>query len=257
MKTRLLPIFLLLIAGFQLFGQKDSLKSKEKPQFLEPYHRNVIKFNPTPMLLLGEVRNLTFSYERILKKNQSVAVQAGYLLFPRLIDDTLLNLVEFTGRSKQGVNLAFDYRYYPFSRNRRPIPDGMYIGGYISYYGFKFKNDFDILKVNLDQNGAMNGKINMVNLGLELGYQFIFWKRLSLDLILFGPSLTLRHTDLIITGELDAEEIGDISDELAKKLMKRFPILTEIFTQDELVVTGTRSKFGLGFRYSIQIGFHF
>jgi hypothetical protein len=28
----------------------------EKPVTLTPYHRNVIKFNPTPMLLMGNVR---------------------------------------------------------------------------------------------------------------------------------------------------------------------------------------------------------
>jgi hypothetical protein len=209
------------------------------------------------MLLLGEVRNITFSYERLLKKNQSVAVQVGYLLFPKLVDDTLLGLINFTGRSKQGVNLAVDYRYYPWVRNRRPVPDGLYIGGYASYYGFQFTNDFDILKVDIDQNGSMEGKINILNVGMELGYQFIFWKRLSVDLILFGPSFSMHHTDLKIKGELNEDEIDGISDELAQKLKDRFPILTEIFTTDELVVTGSRSKFGLGFRYSIQIGFHF
>ena len=224
---------------------------------MEPYHKNVIKFNPTPMLLLGEVRNITLSYERILNKNQSVAVQAGYLLFPKLVDDTLLGLVEFTGRSKQGVNLAFDYRYYPWQRNRRPVPDGLYIGGYVSYYGFRFKNNFDILKVNVDEDGAMDGRINMVNAGMMLGYQFIFWKRFSVDLILFGPSYTMRHTDLKISGDLSKEEIGEISDELAEKLTERFPVIAEIYSRDELVVTGTKRKFGIGFRYSIQIGFHF
>lgn len=222
-----------------------------------PYHRNVIKFNPTPMLLLGELRNVTINYERILKDNQSIVGQVGYLLFPRLIDDTLLNLVEFTGRSKQGINLAFDYRYYPLARNRRPIPDGMYLGGYASYYGFEFRNNFNILRTEIDENGVMDGRINMINLGMEIGYQFVFWKRFTVDLVLFGPSLNMTHTKLRISGDLDEDEISNISDELADRIMDRFPLLSEIFSQEELVLTGNRTKFGLGFRYSIMFGFHF
>jgi hypothetical protein len=256
MRTSLF-LFIFLLAGIHISAQQDSLSKQEGMTFPEPYHKNVIKLNPTPMLLLGEARNITFSYERLLNKNQSVAVQAGYLLFPKLVDDTLLGLVKFTGRSKQGVNLAFDYRYYPWQRNRRPVPDGLYIGGYVSYYGFRFRNNFDILKVNIDENGAMDGKINMVNAGMLLGYQFIFWERFSVDLILFGPSYTMRHTDLRISGALDKDEIGEISDELAEKLIERFPVLAEIYATDELVVTESTRKFGLGFRYSIQIGFHF
>lgn len=256
MRTSILSIILILIAGIHAFSQQDTLR-KARPPLPEPYHKNVIKFNPTPMLLLGEVRNLTFSYERILKKNQSVAVQAGYLLFPRLIDDTLLGLINFTGRSKQGINLGFDYRYYPWARNRRPVPDGMYIGGYTSYYGFQFMNDFDILRTEIDQKGSMTGKINILNMGLELGYQFVFWKRMTVDLILFGPSFSMHQTNLTITGDLNKDDIDWLTDELAQKLVDRFPILAEVFSKDNLVLTGSNAKFGLGFRYSIQVGFHF
>ncbi len=248
-----------LLSALPLIGisQDDSTASKPKAPEIAPYHRNVIKFNPTPMLVMGDVRNLTFSYERILNKDQSVSLLAGYLLFPRLVDDTLLNIVAFTDRSKKGVNLAFEYRYYPLARNRRPAPDGVYIGGYVSYYGFTFKNNFDILKINVDKGGHMEGDIHMFNMGIQLGYQFVFWKRLTLDLLLFGPSYTYRSTTFTIGGELDQAELDDLTGDLAQKIVDRFPVLKEIFSEEKLVRTGKKSDFGFGFRYVLQIGFHF
>lgn len=232
-------------------------KQREKPALLTPYHRNVIKFNPTPMLLFGEIRNITISYERLIKKNQSVALQVGYLLFPRLISDTILHVLSLTGREKYGINLAFDYRYYPSSRNRRPAPDGLYIGGYLSYYGFHFRNNFDILNTAVDQNGSIYGRLNVINLGISIGYQFIFWKRFSVDLLMFGPALSSYTGFLQISGDLDEEEIKNLNEEMVDKLLNRFPALGEIFSDENLKISGTKTKISAGFRYSIQLGFHF
>jgi hypothetical protein len=264
MKNRiLLLVFAAVILSLPpLYAQEktDTIKAgkkKEKPVPLTPYHKNVIKFNPTPMLLFGDVRNITFSYERMIKKNQSLVLQVGYLLFPKLVSDTIANLVTLTGNTKYGTNLAFDYRYYPFSRNRRPAPDGLYLGGYLSYYGFQFKNNFDILYTNVDQQGDITGKLHMINLGMELGYQFIFWKRFSLDLLLFGPSLSYFAGSLNIHGNLDEEEIKYLNEEVVQKLLDRFPQLKTLFTEEGLTFTGNRTQLTTFFRYSIQIGFHF
>lgn len=230
---------------------------KTRPALLEPYHRNTIKFNPTPMLLLSEVRNITLSYERLIKPDQSIAVQAGYLLFPRLMDDTIAGLIKLTSRSKQGVNLAVDYRWYPYSRNRRPAPDGLYVGAYASYYGFKFQNNFDILNMTADDNGAIDGKLNFVNIGASLGYQFIFWKRMSVDLLLFGPSLSLTSHNVNFSGNLDSSQIDEIDDEIVEKIDSWFPLLGSLISGETTTVSGRNTKLGVGFRYSISIGYHF
>lgn len=234
-----------------------NVRQKTKQPLLDPYHKNVIKFNPTPMLLFGEVRNITISYERLIAKNQSVAVQGGYLLFPRLFDDTIVSLLSLTDRSKYGVNLSFDYRFYPGARNRRPAPDGLYLGAYLSYYGFRFSNNFDILYTEVDQNGSMAGKFNFFNLGIQLGYQFVFWKRFTLDLLMFGPSLSYYHREMTLSGDLDETEIENIDEEVIQKILDRFPALKTIFSDDDLKLSGSSAKLSFGFRYSIQLGFHF
>ena len=235
--------------------QKEKKKDKEKPLYLEPYHRNIIKFNPTPMLVL-DLRNITFAYERLLKNNQSIAIQAGYLVF-NTAEDTILGLINITDKTRNGINLAMDYRYYPFQRSKRPAPDGIYVGGYFQYYGFWAENKFDILGVDLDKDGKMTTSANFENLGIEIGYQFVFWERMTIDFILFGPSMNLHSGNLKIEGDLDEEQIENINEELADKLIERYPSLGMIYSEETLKFTGEKISFGAGFRYSIQIGFHF
>jgi hypothetical protein len=252
-------MLLMVSTAISAQDSNDTIKKenkKEKPVLLEPYHRNVIKFNPTPMLL-WDISNFTLSYERLIKKDQSLSLQAGYLAFPNLIDDTVINLLAIYDRSRTGINLSFDYRYYPFARNRRPAPDGLYIGGYISYYGLKSANKFNILHTEIDQQGTIETKVYIANLGFELGYQFIFWKRFTLDLLLFGPSYSMISTNINISGKLDPDQIQNIDQELVDKLLNRFPHLGTVFSDDGLQYSGKNTKFSALLRYSVSLGVHF
>jgi hypothetical protein len=237
----------------------SSKKVKVKPPLLEPYHRNTIKFNPTPMLIQAfETRNITFSYERLINKNMSVVLQAGYLVFPPIFDDTIAMVIHMTRGNKKGINLASEYRWYPFARNRRPAPDGVYIGGYVQYYGYKWDNSFNIIHDTLREPGKLEGRLNILNVGFELGYQFIFWKRFSLDLLLFGPSFGYYQGQVDIKSTLlSPDEIQNVDEELVNKLIDRFPILNEVFSGEDLQFTGSKTTFKTGFRYCFQLGFHF
>jgi hypothetical protein len=257
MKIRKIFCFLVVLSIPAVLCAGNRNDTTEKVPALKPIHKNTIKFNPTPMLIWGEMRNITLSYERVVNPKQSFSVQAGYLVFPKVIGDTIAHLIALSNRQKFGINLAADYRFYPLTRNRRPVPDGLYIGPYLSYYGNRFSNDFDILNTTVDQKGHYQCNIDIVNLGFELGYQFIFWKRFSLDLLLFGPSLTYYSAQFKVSGDLDKEEIDNISQEVVDKILNRFPALGTLFSEGELSKSGFNYKFGSGFRYSIQIGFHF
>ena len=264
MKPFLIPMLVLSflwIAGPPLFAQKSDTVSSSGSEIkgsLRPYHRNTIKFNPTPMLIQAiEIRNITIGYERMISNTSSLNIQAGYLIFPRLFNDTIASVAKITGREKYGTNLAVSYRYYPWQRNRRPAPDGMYIGGYISYYGYRFSNSLMILNTSVDPNGSIAGKFNILNMGVELGYQFIFWKRLSVDLLLFGPAISVVQREITLKGDLNMDEIENIDQETIDKLIAKFPFLRTLFSGEEMKFKGTKTSVGFGFRYCIQLGFHF
>jgi len=248
-------------ANNTLVPANDSLNKqvkKAKSALLEPYHRNVIKFNPTPMLLFSEVRNFTLSYERLIARNQSLAIQAGYLLLPKLkFLDKLDKIVTFAPKEKYGINLAIDYRYYLFPRNKRPAPDGLYVGAFVSYYGFKFENHLDLVNTSILNDGIIHGKLNVVNLGVNLGYQFIFWKRFSLDLLMLGPSYSFYAGELGISGGVDPSLIEEIDEELIEAVKEQFPLIGALLNGENLEFTGYKSKWKFGFRYSVQLGFHF
>jgi hypothetical protein len=244
-----------IVQPYDSLGKKVN-KVRSLP--LKPYHWNVIKFNPTPMLLFSEVRNFTLSYERLITRNQSIAIQAGYLLLPKLkFLNKLDKIVTFAPKEKYGINLALDYRYYLIPRNNRPAPDGLYAGAFVSYYGFKFQNHLDLVKTTILNDGTIYGKLNVVNFGVNLGYQFIFWKRFSLDLLLLGPSYSFYSGELGISGGLDPALVEQIDQDLVEAVEEQFPLLGALLNGEKLEFIGYKSKWKFGFRYSIQVGFHF
>jgi hypothetical protein len=232
-------------------------KNSVNQDLLTPYHLNVIKFNPTPMMLFEELRNVTFSYERLIKKNRSIALQLGYLVIPQVLNDTLFNSVLFSKDKRQGINIAFDYRVYPFARNRRPAPDGLYYGAYLSYLGTSSESQGKLINAPEDDNIMFNARMNMINLGFELGYQFIFAKKYSLDLLMFGPSVSAYWGNLDLTGKLNNDLGNKIDEELAAKLKEHFPALGYLFSGEDASFSTSKIVISSWFRYSIQFGYHF
>jgi hypothetical protein len=254
MKRKILSVlfFVSIFPMISVAGNTDSTRT-----IPQPLYKNVIKFNPTPMIL-WDWKNVTFSYERILKHHQSISFELGYLVFPKLVEDTLIDLVNITSSEKSGVNATIEYRFYLTKLNTRPVPAGLYIGPYLTYYQYQFKNGLDVFPATVDTTGMIKGNFWSFNLGVELGYQFVFWKRLTLDLVMVGPSVSYYGGKMEITADLDGSQIQQINEELYDKLITRFPGLTTLSTSGKTFQeTGKLDIFRLGFRYLVQIGFHF
>jgi hypothetical protein len=208
-------------------------------------------------MLLWSSKNITFSYERILNRKQSIAITAGFLEFPSLFKDSIANILAITGREKYGVNLAFEYRFYLMKRNARPAPDGIYIAPFASYYGYHFKNNVDVLHTNVDSAGALKGNFYIFNVGVELGYQFVFWKRFTLDFVLIGPAISYYGGNLDITGNVNFEQIKETNAALYDKLKEKYPMIGDFVVNKSFKSNGKLDMLAVGFRYLVQFGFHF
>jgi hypothetical protein len=253
MKTTV-KMFLAVLLASPLFlsaQRSDSAISRK-----QPIHKNVIKFNPTPMLLWS-VKNLTFSYERILTPKQSIALTLGYLEFPSLFKDTIGSLLAITSREKYGINVALEYRFYLGKRNSRPIPDGVYLAPFASYYGYHFKNDVNMMHTTLDSAGVVRGNFYIFNVGVELGYQFVFWKRFTLDFVLIGPAISYYGGGVDISGNINLEKLQEINAEFYDKLKGKYPMIGDIVVNKSFKQNGKLDLLSVGFRYLVQIGFHF
>jgi hypothetical protein len=253
MKTNryLLLGFLFLFPFLVSAHKKDTLDLAPKP-----IHKNVIKFNPTPMLLWSS-KNVTLSYERILNRRQSISLMVGYLEFPALFKDTIGNLMAVTSREKKGINIALEYRFYLMKRNSRPAPDGVFLAPYFSYYGYQFKNNVDVLHTTLDSAGSVRGSFYVYNLGVELGYQFVFWKRVTLDFVVLGPSVSYYGGSVDVNGNINLEQLAELNQDLYNKLKEKYPMIGDFVVNKSFAQKGKLDLFSVGFRYLVQIGFHF
>jgi hypothetical protein len=90
-----------------------------------------------------------------------------------------------------------------------------------------------------------------------LGYQFVFWKRLSLDLILAGPSLSFYNGKINVNGDLELDEESDAYAYLHDKILDKYPWLETFINLDAINSGGSFNATAVGFRYVIQIGFRF
>ena len=253
MKTTV-RMFLAVILAFPLF--LSAQRADTVINIKQPIHKNVIKFDPTPMFLWSW-KNLTFSYERILNPKQSIALTLGYLEFPSLFKDTIGSLLAITGREKYGINVALEYRFYLGKRNSRPIPDGVYLAPFASYYGYHFKNNVDVMHTTLDSAGAVKGNFNIFNVGVELGYQFVFWKRLTLDFVLIGPAMSYYTGGVDFSGNINLDQLQEINADLYNKLKEKYPMIGDFVVNKSFKQNGKLNLFSVGFRYLVQIGFHF
>ena len=249
-------IRILLILSFTIPSLLYAQKKDTIYRVLDPIHKNVIKFNPTPRILWSD-KNWTFSYERILTGKQSFAVSLGCLVFPRLFRDTIANLVKITDRHKQGINFTFEYRFYLSRRNTRPIPDGLYLAPFFSFYGYQFSNGLDVIETSAGDFARIKGDFYALNMGAELGYQFVFWKRLTVDLVLFGPATSYYGGKVKITGDFNLENIKELNEEFYNKLKEKYPMVGDFVVNKTFKKDGTLDLLSLGFRYLIQVGFHF
>ncbi len=232
--------------------------NKEVPLSIQ--RKNVIKYNPTPYILLGAT-SMVFGYERIVKQNQSFSINMGYLGFPgssKTISDSI-NVSRY--KSKYGWSFVGDYRFYLKKENKFLAPHGLYIGPYYAWYNLNLNNTIQ----QVDENGTISNKANMKtrvdihSLGFEMGYQFVLFKRMTLDLILIGPSISNYRLRMKFDESIDLspDEENEYYEAMKAILLKRFPLLEGLFKDEEIDIKGNLDRWLLGYRYVIQIGYNF
>lgn len=253
MKRKVVISFLaIVLTGFQLSGQKaDSLRPVPEPVF-----KNVIKLNPTPMMLWNK-KNVTFSYERVVNPKQSYTIGLGYLVFNNLINDTILNTFKINTGEKSGLNFSLEYRFYMTKRNSRPIPDGLFLAPFFSMYLYQFNNDIDLVNDPEADFAKLSGGFYAFNFGGALGYQFVLWKRMTIDLVMIGPAITYYGGQVNIKGDIDLGQIQEINEELYNKIMEKYPNADGVLIDKTFKKNGRVDILSVGYRYLLQIGFLF
>lgn len=218
--------------------------------------KNTIHWNITPLLF--DKSNLTLGYERVLKNNQSFSVNSGIFLLPKLFKNESSNIYFVEKVNRLGYSITGDYRFYLQKYNKKAAPAGVYIGPYFGHYHYGFDNTL-LLNAEGDVQSHVDiaANFNMTSAGIELGYQFVFWDKVSLDLILIGPSLSFYNAKIDASADLDVDEDSDAYEYIHDKLLEKYPWLETFIDLDAINTGGKFNATAFGFRYAIQIGYRF
>ncbi|HEY6144534.1 MAG TPA: hypothetical protein VIV55_14075 [Flavobacterium sp.] len=247
-----------VFSSFNLNAQStsDSLVKPSKE------FKNTIRFNITNPLIFGK-KSIIFGYERVLKNNQSFSINIGQAsLSPfSFFDDSELKAKSIL--NEEGFNISGDYRFYLTKLNKYNAPRGVYIGPYYSFNTFRKEHRWEFTKDGVEAPVSIDSdlKIDIHTVGFELGYQFVFWKRFSVDMILLGPGVAAYKLKSEIGGNLSEEDKQKFFEKLNEALEDEFPGYSGTIgsgsNEGEFEKSGRRNTTGLGYRYMVQIGYRF
>jgi hypothetical protein len=248
------PIFLLLlmtgIACRPCSGQeKDSVKVYKDL-------KNTVRINLTNPMIFGDKFNV-LGYERVIKDYQTISIGIGRFSFPKfsLIDNDSVRMDR--SHNDKGFNFSLDYRFYLQKENLHKAPRGVYIGPFYSYNYFSRENQWKLNTTNFKADVETRMIMNMHAIGFQLGYQFIFWNRVTLDMILVGPAMWFFNlkTDVSSTLSPDDEEL--LFEKLNDALHEKFPNSTMVIDGGSYKKKGSTTTKTFGYRYMFNIGFRF
>jgi hypothetical protein len=239
---------LILILSFNAHAQvKDSAITKQEKEY-----KNSLKINLTSWILY--TNGVQLNYERILSKKRSITLFGGIIQFPvpSAIANSSINFD--SNKKKSGFCIGSEYRFYLSKENKYDAPHGVYLAPFVSFYHFNnVRSGKDTL------NGdflTLTTTVNFLNVGGELGYQFVVKKRFVIDCVMFGPALSGYYFNL----KLDGNTSGDQSEKLQAiiaAMKTKFPILNDLTKSEGVSSSGISNFWSLGFRYAIHIGYRF
>jgi hypothetical protein len=218
--------------------------------------RNTIKLDLTSYWLYRDA--IVFSYERVVKNKpyQTWAVTAGIQEFPALLGQ-LSDTVAIKRQNKSyGYKFGGEYRFYLKKENKYHAPRGVFIGPYTSYHLYSNARAIEVNNNGDIQNGELETRLNILNLGVQLGYQFVLNNRWTIDLVLIGPSVSNYKFKAKVNGDFDFD-MDQITNEVLLDLMERYPGFKDLITEGEFVSEGKVDKWAYGYRYQLQVGYHF
>ena len=250
-KNLFIFVFIFLSGAMKLSAQINDSVVKPEREF-----KNTIRFNITNPLIFGG-KSIIFGYERVLKNNRSFSINVGQTGFPNLNLVSSEELKANSIRSEKGLHISGDYRFYLGKLNRYDAPRGVYVGPYYGYNSFEKKHNWTLNSDTFQGNVVSNLGLIVNTVGLELGYQFVFWKRFSVDMILLGPGVGFYKWNASLDTTLSAEDSALFFDKLNAALEAKFPGYDGTLGEGDFQKKGAKSSTSVGYRYLIQVGYRF
>ena len=131
---------------------------------------------------------------------------------------------------------------------------------FFSFYSLTNQNQIQP-SGSIDPNDitTIDAKMDILNIGASLGYQFNIKNRFSIDMVLFGPSISSYKLNMDFnSGFLPPyDEWSEGALALRDYLFAQHPWLETLVDDGNIDVRGKKAFWGMGFRYVIQVGYRF
>jgi len=232
------------------YSQKDTTQVKNR--------KNLIKINITNPMIFGDKCHIV-GYERTIGAHQSFSVNVGTFALPKFFsigNDSIKDTYSNTYTSL-GLSLSGDYRFYLSKENKYNSPHGLYIGPYFARNGFSRKFEVEGNVGDLEAKANLDFKFGVTTFGFQMGYQFIFWDRVSLDMMMFGPGISHYSLKANLSTNLDPERESELFKMINDKLAEKIPGYDKVISPGEFEKTGNYNTTNAGYRYIVMIGFRF
>jgi hypothetical protein len=253
MKNVFLLTVLFLFGGSSVFAQEKNTKQGDSTKHVR---KNIIRFNLISPLLFSK-DYFVIGYERVMKENQTMSINIGRFALDTFGGVVSENLELEKGSKDFGINMSVDYRFYLGSVNKYSAPRGVYIGPYYSYNNFNRENTWNLNGESYQGEVKTDLGLTIHTVGFQLGYQFIFWDRLALDLVLIGPGLANYSSKVGLDTSLSPEDEALFFQELNQFLEDKIPGYDQVIETGEFAKKGSFNTTTVGFRYMIHLGYRF
>jgi hypothetical protein len=197
------------------------------------------------------------AYERVLPNNQTFSIALGSFSIPKFLSGVADSLDVDTDVKEKGLHVSADYRFYLKKENLHSAPRGVYIGPYYAYNHMNREVTWFLDGKNFNGDVNTDLKLNIHTLGFELGYQFIFWDRLAVDMILFGPGFGSYSMNVGLNTTMTPDQESEFFEKLNQYLEENVPGYDYVIESGEFSKHGSFKTWDLGYRYTIRVGFRF
>jgi hypothetical protein len=245
----LLHVFLLSGIGKSSFAQQET----------EKVRKNTIRVNVSNPAIFGS-KALIFGYERVLNDHHSITIDVGGMSLPKLLPGniTINDSIQLSANSTQsGYHVSVEYRFYLPNENKHNAPRGVYLAPFVSYNKFTRNNTWDLNTTSFKGDLSTEFKLTISTIGGELGYQFILWKRLAIDLVLIGPGISSYKIKTNLSTSLSADDQAELFRKINDALADKIPGYSLVIDDQEYEKNGSTNTTTIGFRYMVHLGFRF
>jgi hypothetical protein len=247
LKTATVLLFAYFLSVQAKAQMADTAKLKQ-----QKVYKNTLKLNLTSWILY--TNGVQINYERILSKKRSITVFGGIIQFPLPSSIANSNLSFDSDKKKSGFSIGSEYRFYLSKENKYDAPHGVYLAPFVSYY--HFNNERSGRDSSNQDQVTLNTTVNFVNIGAEIGYQFVIKKRFVIDCVMFGPALSSYYFNIKLNGSNSGNQNEQVQA-ILEALKDKYPLLKDLSSDKGVSQNGISNFWSLGFRYAIHIGYRF